>query len=121
MLQGLANIHFEQPVGDPRTIDNAIQRARAQPESEQVIVISSGSEGETSEWSKMPKASKLDMLAKKALAATDNDALAEVVLEFSETLKSYSSRALTRQGFSFLDALYKQLADPSVFNVTPLR
>jgi casein kinase 1 len=35
-------------------------------------------------------------------------------------LQANSSRTLTKEGFAFLDALYKQLVDPSVF-VLPLR
>ncbi len=110
-------------LGDRQNIDNAIQQAKAAPPSDQYIVISSGSEGDDStpqRYQKTPKAYKLNKLEKLAHEATDNDTLAQVVLDFVETLKSYSSRSLTKEGFAFLDALYKQLADPSVF-VAPLR
>jgi len=59
-------------------------------------------------------------LSKSVTEATDNHALSSLVSEFAEVLRNTGSRTLTREGFSFLDALHKQLADPSVF-VVPLR
>lgn len=53
-------------------------------------------------------------------AATNNQALAQVVTDFVIFLQSNRSRTLTKEGFAFLDALYKQLEDPSVF-IVPLR
>ncbi|KAF8917066.1 kinase-like protein [Mucidula mucida] len=125
VLNGLANMKLGERtvLGDRQNIDNAIQQAKAAPPSDQYIVISSGSEGDDStpqRYQKTPKAYKLNKLEKLAHEATDNDTLAQVVLDFVETLKSYRSRSLTKEGFAFLDALYKQLADPSVF-VAPLR
>jgi casein kinase 1 len=65
------------------------------------------------------KASQLQRLRFSVLGATDNAALAVVVQEFAQFLQ-LGSKTLTKEGFAFLDALYKQLADPSIF-VEPLR
>jgi hypothetical protein len=59
-------------------------------------------------------------LTKTVAAATDNAGVSDAVSEFIVVLQSNSSRNLTKEGFGFLDALYKQLADPSVF-VLPMR
>jgi len=67
-----------------------------------------------------PKALRLNQLAEKASSATENKSLAAIVKEFSEVLKMNSSRTLTREAFYFLDVLYKQLDDPSVF-IEPTR
>ncbi|KAF9267465.1 CK1/CK1 protein kinase [Marasmius fiardii PR-910] len=67
-----------------------------------------------------PKAYKLSKLTGQVLKATDNHALAAKVTEFVAVMKSNTSRTLTKDGFGFLDALYKQLAEPSVF-ITPMR
>lgn len=125
ILNGLGNLNLGDRVvlGDRRNIDNAIQKARQEvhkPEPDHCIVISSDSEDDAANVA-TPKAQKLNKLTKRALAATDNAALSDIVFEFSRVLKSYMSRSLTKEGFAFLDALYKQLEDPSVFDVTPLR
>lgn len=65
------------------------------------------------------KASQLQKLRYSVLDSTDNAALAVAVEEFTEFLQM-GSKTLTKEGFAFLDALYKQLADPSIF-VHPLR
>ena len=65
------------------------------------------------------KASQLQSLRFSVLGATDNAALAVAVQEFARFLQ-LGSKTLTKEGFAFLDALYKQLADPSIF-VQPLR
>lgn len=65
------------------------------------------------------KASQLQKLKLSVLDSTDNAALAAAVEEFTKFLQ-LGSRTLTKEGFAFLDALYKQLADPSIF-VHPLR
>ena len=87
-----------------------------------IIEINSDSEdGESAPQKPMiPKRVRLIKLTKRAAAATDNKGLSELVLEFIEVLQSNSSRTLTKEAFDFLDALYKQLADPSVF-IVPLR
>ncbi|PFH53958.1 hypothetical protein AMATHDRAFT_53663 [Amanita thiersii Skay4041] len=68
----------------------------------------------------MPKRIRLMRLTKRVAAATDNLALAQLVREFVQDMQCNSSRTLTKEGFNFLDALHKQLADPSIF-VLPLR
>ncbi|KAG0700469.1 kinase-like domain-containing protein [Suillus ampliporus] len=65
------------------------------------------------------KASQLQKLKLSVLDSTDNAALAVAVEEFTKFLQ-LGSKTLTKEGFAFLDALYKQLADPSIF-VHPLR
>ncbi|KIJ62713.1 hypothetical protein HYDPIDRAFT_94209 [Hydnomerulius pinastri MD-312] len=70
---------------------------------------------------RIKKASRLEQLRIAISDATDNAGLATVVAEFTTFLKETgSSKTLTKEGFAFMDALYKQLADPSVF-VQPLR
>jgi casein kinase 1 len=66
------------------------------------------------------KAARITKLTQAAGQATDNRALARIMADFVKVLQSSSSRTLTREGFAFLDALHKQLVDPSVF-IVPLR
>ncbi|KAI6123942.1 kinase-like domain-containing protein, partial [Pisolithus croceorrhizus] len=69
---------------------------------------------------RVKKATRLEKLRLAVLDATDNAMLSSVAAEFSIFLKETGSKMLTREGFAFLDALYKQLADPSIF-VQPMR
>jgi casein kinase 1 len=69
---------------------------------------------------RMPKAAQLRVIASSVGKAIDNLALAHAVQDFVRILRDTSSRNLTLEGFAVLDALNKQLADPSVF-VAPLR
>jgi len=69
---------------------------------------------------RVKKATRLEKLKSSVSDATDNAMLSTVVAEFSTFLRETGSKTLTREGFAFLDALYKQLADPSVF-VQPMR
>jgi len=87
----------------------------------EVIDISDGPETGTARptWI-TPKAWTLMRLSKKMDSATDNKAISGIILEFVDFLRSGTSRNLTKEGFAFLDALYKQLADPSVF-IVPMR
>jgi len=112
-----------QVLGDRKQIVNAVQQAREavnKPPSDdkQVIVISSSDEDDSTK--PVPKARRIYLLRTKVSAATDNATLSKLVLEFVETLEKTYSKSLTVEGFTFLDALYKQLADPSVF-VQPIR
>ncbi|EEB92730.1 hypothetical protein MPER_08719, partial [Moniliophthora perniciosa FA553] len=66
------------------------------------------------------KAYKLSKLTSKVSKAIDNCELAQRVHEFVAVMRSNTSRTLTKDGFGFLDALHKQLADPSVF-IEPMR
>lgn len=135
-MQDLANLNLgERQVLGARD-NNVAQAARAAavpdkakktqtPTQEpDVIELSSDSEGENEGQKKgvvrLTKATQLIQLVRRTRETTDNVALARVVREFSELLESSRSRTLTKEGFAFLDALYKQLADPSVF-IVPLR
>jgi len=123
------NLGERQVLGDRKNIDDAVLYARNDAKKDdsakqiapcEAINISSGSEGSIPPPFLTPKAHKLIKLTRRASEATDNLVLSAIVLEFVAVLKSNSSRNLTKEGFGFLDALYKQLANPSVF-VVPLR
>lgn len=134
ILNGLTNLNLgeRQILGDKKNVQDAIQRAKddakrnddsfKQSQSKNVIQISSGSEANDSIPPPFlaPKAHKLIRLTTRVSEATDNRALSVLVRDFVEVLQSNTSRALTKEGFHFLDVLYKQLADPSVF-IMPMR
>lgn len=63
----------------------------------------------------LQKARQLELLAKKTATATSNEDLSNHVADFIRIMQSNSGRTLTRPAFQFLDMLYKQLDDPSVF------
>lgn len=114
-----------QVLGDRTQIANAVKQAREavnKPSSDDVdkdvIVVSSDDEDDSTK--PIPKARKIYLLRTKVSAATDNATLSKLVLEFVEVLEKTYSKSLTVEGFALLDALYKQLADPSVF-VQPIR
>ncbi|PIL22418.1 hypothetical protein GSI_15106 [Ganoderma sinense ZZ0214-1] len=69
---------------------------------------------------RLTKAARLAQLAREMAAATDNAALARLVRAFVAVMQENRSKMLTKEGFAVLDALHKQLGDPSVF-VAPLR
>ncbi|KIK69595.1 hypothetical protein GYMLUDRAFT_33969 [Collybiopsis luxurians FD-317 M1] len=122
---GRLNLNEKQNLADRTNVDQAVRQAKqdARRDSERhVITVSSGTESADAAplTSSTPKAQRLAKLATKAAAATDNTALSELVLEFIKVMKSNTSRTLTKDGFAFVDALHKQLADPSVF-VQPMR
>lgn len=128
VLDDLGRLRLEetpQVIGDRAQVANAVQQAREavnKPPSDDaekdVIVISSGDEEDSTK--PVPKARRIYLLRTKVSAATDNATLSELVLEFVEVLEKTYSKSLTVEGFAFLDVLYKQLADPSVF-VEPIR
>ncbi|KAJ7212183.1 kinase-like domain-containing protein [Mycena pura] len=131
ILNDLTNLDLGDAVlGDQATVDEAVRKAKdaakddssKDSQSREVIDITSDSENNDTipPPPLPPKAYKLLKLKKRAEEATDNTALSELVLEFVGILKSNSSRTLTKEGFAFLDTLYKQLADPSVF-ILPMR
>jgi len=88
----------------------------------EVIVVSSGDESNTppdkvksgTRWS---KAAALMKLASRVPKALHNSELADLVHEFLAILQSSRSKTVTREAFSFLEALQKQLRDPSIFIV----
>ena len=128
VLDGLGRLRLEeapQVIGDRTQVVNAVQQAREavnKPSSDdadkEVIVISSGDEDDSTK--PVPKARRIYLLRTRVSAATDNATLAKLVLEFVEVMEKTYSKSLTVEGFAFLDALYKQLADPEVF-VQPIR
>lgn len=126
VLGDLGKLRLEeapQVLGDRTQIVNAVQQAReaankAPSDDKEVIVISSSDEDDSTR--PVPKARRIYLLRTKVSAATDNATLSELLLEFVEVLEKTYSKSLTVEGFAFLDALYKQLADPSVF-VQPMR
>jgi len=69
---------------------------------------------------RVTKAARITKLTQAAGQAMDNRVLAQIAADFVKVLQSSNSRTLTREGFAFLDALHKQLSDPSVF-IVPLR
>jgi casein kinase 1 len=133
ILNGLTNLRLgPQPILADRTNVQEVPRKANVDEIKQPgrnggnepIVISS--ESETRD--RVPrlggfqpsKAHRLRQLADRASNATDNGALSRCVREFEEILQMNSSRTLTKEAFYFLDVLFKQLDDPSVF-VKPTR
>jgi len=130
ILHDLTNLQLgAQPVlGDRTNIEEAVRNAKRkaqEPDSDrQAITISSGSDASDDDTIPPPfmtkKAYRISKLASKVPHATDNSALSNLIAEFVTVLKSNTSRTLTKDGFGFLDALVKQLADPSVF-VIPMR
>ncbi|KAF8809566.1 CK1/CK1 protein kinase [Phlegmacium glaucopus] len=135
ILNGLTNLKLEPQhvLGDRTNVQNAMRRAKedAKIESQKdagsggranVIAIASRSEGNDTVpiRSQPPKAVRLGDLSRRASTASDNQTLARLVKEFMEVLRMNSSRTLTKEAFVFLDVLYKQLDDPSVF-IQPAR
>lgn len=120
VLEDLANLRLEdndKVIGERTQVANAVQHAREEA-SKGVIDISNDEEEDSSK--RLPKARQLARLTDKVSQATENIVLSKLVIEFVEVLEATYSRSLTIEGFSFLDALYKRLADPSVY-VQPLR
>jgi casein kinase 1 len=137
LLQGLAQMNInnreslDRPVlGDRKNVqDNGHRPALLikKPEAADFIV---GLEGALSPGAgagergpgvhRYNKAARIAKLTQAAGQAADNRVLAQITADFVKVLQSSSSRTLTREGFAFLDALHKQLADPSVF-IVPLR
>ena len=67
----------------------------------------------------LQKGRQLELLAKKVGTDACNEDLSKDVLEFVRVMQSNSGRTLTRPAFQFLDMLYKQLDNPSVFVQPP--
>lgn len=136
VLKDLAQLKLGEPrqvLGNRENIPRPVVTPPAKPAQQpkkvqapdpEVIVISDGENaaplGQKAAVVKLPKAAQLAQLARRVPEATDNVTLARVLRDFIDVLESSRSRTLTKEGFTFLDALYKQLADPSVYAV-PLR
>jgi casein kinase 1 len=131
VLNDLAKLQLNPPrpiLGDQTNVPVPARKDDAKKPSE-IISVSDTSEddGLRSNGQPLPprtpvrtkKASQLQKLKLSVLDSTDNAGLAVAVEEFTKFLQ-LGSRTLTKEGFAFLDALYKQLADPSIF-VQPLR
>ena len=139
ILNGLGklNLGTQAVLGDRTNVQAAIEKAKEDAKIDstrldgkagtgkgEVIVISSDSEsGAIAPLRRQaaPKALRLNRLAGQASSATDNATLARLVKEFTDVLQMNSSRTLTKEAFYFLDVLYKQLDDPSVFVRTTRR
>lgn len=119
VLRGLKNTR-ESVRGKSREdakVDSFEQQKKKASENT-VIVISSGSEADNLvPMGALPKAARLQMLKTRASSAIDNPSLAGLVKEFVDVMKMNSSRTLTREAFGFLDVLFKQLDDPSIFTI----
>ncbi|KAH8989624.1 kinase-like domain-containing protein [Lactarius hatsudake] len=131
LLQGLAQLqikgdHIGRPVlGDRKNVQggggNGGDLLLKKPGQAEVVVISDGeSSGEYGPVHRYNKAARITKLTQAAGQAADNRVLARLTEDFVKVLRNSNSRTLTREGFGFLDALHKQLADPSVF-IVPLR
>ncbi|KAI9443107.1 kinase-like domain-containing protein [Lactarius indigo] len=130
LLQGLAQLHIKgdnigRPVlGDRKNVQGGGGNGDLllkKPGQAEVVVISDGeSSGEYGAVHRHNKAARITKLTQAAGQAADNRVLARLTEDFVKVLRNSNSRTLTREGFAFLDALHKQLADPSVF-IVPLR
>ena len=135
MLDQLANLRLdERPILGDRNINGDVANVaeKKRPEvlrrkttntEDEIIHISSDEENGLAKAPaahRLPKAIHLNRLTKSLPDATNNAAMSKVVREFIDVLQSNQSRVLTKEGFAFLDGLYKQLADPEVFAI-PMR
>jgi len=116
-------------LGDKKNVQDEREKGqlllkKPEPAGGGVIIISDGQRWQGQHAPAAPprhvKAAQISKLTQAAGQAADNRALAQITADFVKVLQSSNSRTLTREGFAFLDALHKQLADPSVF-IVPLR
>ncbi|KAG1765938.1 kinase-like domain-containing protein [Suillus occidentalis] len=131
VLNDLAKLQLDPPrpiLGDQTNVPAPARKDNAKKSREIISLSDSSEEGRPKPNGQLHpprtpvrtrKASQLQKLRYSVLDSTDNAALAVAVEEFTEFLQ-LGSKTLTKEGFAFLDALYKQLADPSIF-VHPLR
>ena len=132
LLKGLAQLNINtdntgRPVlGDRKNVQggggNGGDLLLKKPGPAGVVVISDSerSPGGFGPVDRYDKAARIIKLTQAAGQAADNRVLARLTEDFVKVLRNSNSRTLTREGFAFLDALHKQLADPSVF-IVPLR
>ncbi|TBU31802.1 CK1/CK1 protein kinase [Dichomitus squalens] len=115
------------PALDPNVKDKGKGKAPSKPEV--IDLVSSEDDDDenararartNANGGRLTKAARLAQLSREMAQATDNRALGRLVREFAEVMQENRSKMLTKEGFAVLDALHKQLADPSVF-VAPLR
>ncbi|KAI0700367.1 CK1/CK1 protein kinase [Cerioporus squamosus] len=137
VLNGLANMQLGGSPGERQVLGerpNLVNRDSPAPPKDakgkgkspakaDVIDLTTSSDEENANARagvRLTKAAHLAQLAREMNAATDNRALARLVREFVRVMQENRSKMLTKEGFAVLDALHKQLGDPSVF-VAPLR
>ncbi|TFK87477.1 CK1/CK1 protein kinase [Polyporus arcularius HHB13444] len=138
VLNGLANMHLGSPgerqvLGERPNLVNRDSPAAPKddkgkgkskaPANPDVIDLTTSSDEENARSRagvRLTKAAHLAQLAREINAASDNRALARLVREFVRVMQENRSKMLTKEGFAVLDALHKQLGDPSVF-IAPLR
>ncbi|KIY46530.1 CK1/CK1 protein kinase [Fistulina hepatica ATCC 64428] len=116
ILQGLRDLDLadtQAVIGDLAQVrDAGVLRARGDPANR----ASNSNNMNGYAWPiNNTKAYKLKQLTQQVSLAVDNAALGEAVSGFVVALRSNTSKTMTRDAFLFIDALYKQLADPSVF------
>lgn len=114
---GLAGKKKALPLSDDEVIELS---SDSDMDSDRDTTAGGGGGGQKKAVLRLSKATQLMHLVRLTRDATDNLELARLVREFTEVLESSRSRTLTKEGFAFLDALYKQLADPSVY-IVPMR
>ena len=135
VLQDLAKLQLNQrpPLADQtnkRTTGPQAAKPNDGKEDDDVIDLTGDSTGSrlTSDNGLLPrtpvrikKSERLYNLRMALSKSKDNAAISEIVSEFAMVLKETgTSKTLTIEGFSFLDALYKQLGDPAAL-VQPMR
>jgi casein kinase 1 len=117
ILKDLAKLELadRKVLGDRKNIAGAVKKVDAKRETvKKEETIADTESGEIEPIRKaIPKAVRLQRLSKSVSTATDNLELSGIISEFVAVLQSNSSRSLTKEGFVFLDALYKQLASPA--------
>ena len=120
ILHGLTNLNLgvRPALGDRTNVEEATKKAKdaLAKSAERAGKNSTATEDNES----LPaigksKAVLLADLSHKASRAVDNATLAKLVQEFVKILQMNSSKTLTKEASRFLDVLYKQLDDPSVF------
>lgn len=127
ILGGLATLHVTpRPVlGERTNVLEAEKKTKASLVKSAERVGKNGSKRDAEGSTPAGRAAKskavlLADLSSRAAKATDNEALSSLVQEYVKVLQMNSSRTLTKEASRFLDTLYKQLDDPSVF-VQPTR
>ena len=119
ILAGLTRLKFDaQPVlGDRTNVEAAAKKAKEylHKSAERKVKISKSDDSVLAGRTSKSKGMLLADLSTRASKAGDNGSLAALVKEFNQILQMNSSRTLTKEASRFLDVLYKQLYDPSVF------
>lgn len=122
ILNGLTNLNLGvRPVlGDRTNVEEATKKAKDALKSAEKVEKTSTEGSDAVPPIGKSKAVLLADLSHKASRAVDNATLAQLVQEFVKILQMNSSKTLTKEASRFLDVLYKQLDDPSVF-IQPAR